>query len=54
MTVKLSASKKYFCLQVPLGEEREAFQLAGVQQQDAGAARQGNPRHHQPQDGGYR
>ena len=50
MTVKLSASKKYFCLQVPLGEEREAFQLAGLQQQDAGAAGQRDPGHNQSQD----
>ena len=60
MTVKLSANKKYFgiknysFLQIPLGEEREAFQLAGLQQQDAGAAGQRDVGHHQPQDRGYR
>ena len=39
MTVKLSASKKYFekkknysLFQVSMGEERKAFQLASVQQ----------------------
>ena len=44
MTVKLSANKKYFGIkkysffQVPMGEKRETFELAGLQQQDAGAA----------------
>ena len=37
-----------------MGEKREAFQLAGLQQQDAGAAWQGDPGHHQSQDRGYR
>ena len=37
-----------------MGEKREAFQLAGLQQQDAGAAGQRDPGHNQPQDRGYR
>ena len=57
MTVKLSANRKYFGIknhskifQVPMGEEREAFQLAGLQQQDAGAAGEGDAGHHQSQN----
>ena len=37
-----------------MGEKREAFQLAGLQQQDAGAAGEGDAGHHQSQDRGYR
>ena len=58
MSVKLASNKKepslsrasHTIFQVSLGEEWEAFQLAGVQQQDAAAAGQGHPGHHQSQD----
>ena len=54
VVVTLTLSTCVRVLQVPVGEEREGVQLAGVRQQDQPAAGPGHSRHHPAQEGGHR
>ena len=54
VVVTLTLSTCVRVLQVPVGEEREGVQLAGVRQQDQPAAGPGHCRHHPAQEGGHR